>query len=180
VLAAIALGEDAAGEDREPLLDQLARYDVALTAPWSLVVSPNAGVPIEANVSEVSDRIQRIRQPSNHVFPAWQELHQLAGHMRRLGDQLHSTLCLLAACALRERIANSTADLTISDPIDVVGEYEALGDALARLSEEKGLERAVGLALNRYGLARGYNRDGPAIVESISEKMQQLSEKYSR
>ena len=180
VLAALALGEDSAGEDREPLLDQLARCGADLASPWNVVVGPNADVPAEAIISDVSDLIQRIRQPSDHVFPAWEELHHLAGLMRRLGDQLQSTPCLLAACTLRERIANSIADLTISDPIDIVGEFEALGDALVRLSEEKGLEPAVGLALNRYGVARGYNRDGPEIIESISEKMRKLSEKSVR
>ena len=177
VLAALALGEDSAGVEREPLLDELVRYGAELAAPWSIVVGPNAEVPTKVIIREVSDLVQSIRQPTNHVFPAWEELHQLASQMRRLGDQLQSTPCLLAACALRERIANSTADLTISDPIDIVGEFEGLGDALVRLSEEKGLEPAVGLALNRYSLAQGYNRDGPAIIESISEKIRKLSEK---
>jgi hypothetical protein len=105
-------------------------------------------------MAQIGELITRISRGSGGVFPSWEELQTLASRMSQLGEQLGSISCLVAACAVHNRIAVSTATLTIADPIDISAEYEAVGDALMNLARVAQIRVAASLASGHYSTAR--------------------------
>ena len=160
LLAVLTIAENIQ-EDREPLLEELRRSGAVFEDPWASTSGTHTGIsaPSDSDLKKTTALVIAIRRAPWGVFPGWDELHQLARHMRSIGEQLPSANALLAACALRDRIAVSTGVLTIADPIDIEAEWNAAGDALARLAKEDGFEAAEKLAAGRYELARGSRWD---------------------
>jgi hypothetical protein len=157
VYAAIVLGESVRSDDQYPIVFELNRHGAGIGDPWELVerevTAAGAMVPTDADMAQIGELITRISRGSGGVFPSWEELQTLASRMSQLGEQLGSISCLVAACAVHNRIAVSTATLTIADPIDISAEYEAVGDALMNLARVAQIRVAASLASGCYSTA---------------------------
>ncbi|MPW20756.1 hypothetical protein GCT13_28755 [Paraburkholderia sp. CNPSo 3157] len=166
---ALGLGQGVDG-DVLPFMSDLAQRGVDFGDVWNLVGCPNANerqmeVPVDASLGAACDLIARVRQGS-----AWTGLKGLAELMQESGKRLRSAPCLLAACAARDHLANMTEANTTSDPIDISGDLEDLGDALIELALVTGYREVASLAHERYATASSVWRAGPA-QSRLDEKL---------